>query len=99
MQEIVRDGFHVAGIEIQKGGGLVELHLQSVDDIGQPDSGHGIRLHWSAPARPPSALQYIEEEPAARGRGSPSVLLVGLTFFATPALQLQSKRPEGGVLL
>ena len=35
------DGLHLTGVEIQKGGGLVELHLQSVDDVFQTYSrGH-----------------------------------------------------------
>jgi hypothetical protein len=32
-QKNVRDDFHLAGVAIQEGGGLVELHLQSVDDV------------------------------------------------------------------
>jgi hypothetical protein len=37
----VGDGFHLAGVEIQKGGGLVELHFQTVDDVIQASSrGH-----------------------------------------------------------
>ena len=41
-QQIAGDGFHLARVEIQERGGLVELHLQSVDDVAQANSrGHG----------------------------------------------------------
>jgi len=40
-QKSMGDGFHLTGVEIQKGGGLLELHLQSVDDVFQTYSrGH-----------------------------------------------------------
>ena len=36
------DGFHPTCVEIQKGERLIELHLQSVDDVVQANScGHG----------------------------------------------------------
>lgn len=37
-EKIFRDGYHLAGIEIQIGNGFVELYLQSVDDVIQMDS-------------------------------------------------------------
>ena len=41
----VGDGFHMAGVSIQKGEGLIELHLQRIDDVVQANNrGHGFEI-------------------------------------------------------